>query len=208
MVHHARMQPAMPPASESSTLGQQVPDELTPRGAHGQPHRDFLRPRGAAHQQQRGQVAARDGEDEADDDEHTRRDRHERRVRLGMDPHVRRGNDRDARATANSAPPRTSSGRSAASRGARTSIAAFAPRSRRRADGLSRKRGDDRGAARIAGMAFSSPCGHRQPEIDETDVERAAVIRGPMPTIVTGAPSIRTMRPRMEGSARNTRVHA
>ena len=48
-----------------------MPDKLTPRGAHGQPHRDFFRACRATDQQQRGQVAARDGEDEADDDEHS-----------------------------------------------------------------------------------------------------------------------------------------
>ena len=68
MPHHASRQPATPPASDSRRLSvEQVPHELAPRGAHGQPHRDLFRARGAAHQQQRREVAARDREDEADD---------------------------------------------------------------------------------------------------------------------------------------------
>ena len=112
---------------EQQALDQQVPDKLMPRGAHGQPHRDFFRARGAAHQQQRRQVAARDGEDEADDDEHQRGDRHERRVRLRVDrARPSRRTTVMPGPTANSPSVRNCSGYSAASRCASTSIAALA----------------------------------------------------------------------------------
>jgi hypothetical protein len=75
-----------------------------------------------------------------------------------MNPHVRRGNDRDACADGELAPPpRTSSGRAAASRGARTSIAALAcatvAPSRSRA--FTKKGAMIAGPAGIPGMAFS-----------------------------------------------------
>ena len=73
-----------------------MPNELTPRGAHCQPHRNLSRTSGAAHQQQSGQVTACDRKDERDDDEHQRGERHRHRVRLRVDPHVRRGKNRDA----------------------------------------------------------------------------------------------------------------
>ena len=61
-------QPAMPPASDSSRLSVSRCRTSWPRVAPSASRtRDFLGPGGAAHEQQRRQVAARDGQHEADD---------------------------------------------------------------------------------------------------------------------------------------------
>jgi hypothetical protein len=58
---------------QQDALGQQLPHQLTSGCADGQADRDLLRARRPAHQEQGREVAARDREDESDDDEHDRR---------------------------------------------------------------------------------------------------------------------------------------
>ena len=144
---------------------------------------DFFRTRGAAHQQQRRQVAARDGEDEADDDEHQRGDRHERHVRLRVDPHVRRGNDRDAcaqRELARVAKLFRIVGREPASEHVHRRFGLRHGGALAQTGFHEQGRDDRRGGAQPPALGVHRrQCGNRQPEIrDETDVERAAVIGG------------------------------
>ena len=96
MPHHASTQPINASRQgEQQTFNQQLPNQVMPPGAHGQPHRDFSRTSGAAHQQQRGQVAAGNREHEGDDDEHQRSERGDSRVRLRVNAHIVRRHHRD-----------------------------------------------------------------------------------------------------------------
>jgi hypothetical protein len=71
-------------------------NDLPARCAQRQAHRHVLRASGAAHQQQRRQIAARDGQHERDDAEHHRRKRRQHAIQLRVDANGARCEHRNA----------------------------------------------------------------------------------------------------------------
>ena len=73
---------------QQEALGQQVSHHQPARGADRQPDGHFLRAGGSADEQQSGQVAAGDGQHQADHCKHQRGEREQHRVHLRVDAHV------------------------------------------------------------------------------------------------------------------------
>ena len=188
-----------PASGQQQALGQQVTNELSARRAQRQPDRHLLRAGGPAHEQQRRQVAARDRQHEPDDDEQHRRDGRAA-GRPSADGCARRST-RTPRCPCLDPP----SGTRRPAALPRMCIAACAcatvTPSRRRAftknAASSGRRSSARGGAPSAGS-------------DEIGSQKSVTMpmlivprwpAGPTPTIVTGTPSIRMVRPTTDGSA-------